>query len=75
MDNIVHLQALGSSTQLCMFLTGPAEEGKSTAVKTAESCVSNFVCPWGIPLTYSTYMYIAYMGSTDSLLGGAIVYV
>ena len=72
-DAVRCLHAYGRKQQLMMFLTGPADAGKSTAVKAAEQLCMHFCRHAHIPWMESTYLYTAYTGSVAALFNDVTI--
>ena len=72
-DMVEHLTALGGREQLVMFLTGPAGEGKTTAVKLAQCFCFKFCQAVSILWSDRTFLFTAYTGSAASCFGGVTI--
>jgi hypothetical protein len=73
-NNIVHrLEAGGGQSQLTMFLTGPADLGKSTTMKVAQQFCYDFCLAVGVMWSDQTFLFTAYTGAAASLFGGVTI--
>jgi hypothetical protein len=72
--NIVHrLETKSGQSQLIMFLTGPADSGKSTAVKVAQQFCYDFCLAVGVMWSDHTFLFTAYTEAAASLFGGVTI--
>ncbi len=67
------LEARGVQEQLLLFLTGPAESGKSTAVRVAKQFCYEFCLAVDVMWSDTTFLFTAYTGSAASLIGGVTI--
>ncbi len=72
-DIVKKLKARGGRDQLLMFLTGPADSGKSTVMKIAQQFCYEFCIAAGIMWSDKTFIFTAYTRSAASLLGGVTI--
>jgi hypothetical protein len=72
-DIMKKLKARGGMDQLLMFLTGPADSGKSTAMKIAQQFYYEFCIAVGIMWSDKTFIFTMYTGSAASLFGGVTI--